>query len=795
MKHTDTYKEAKRLHGLGFAIHWLHPKSKRPIESGWTTGPRKDWEYLKETYIEGLNLGVRLGSASKIKRGFLAVIDVDVKSEDKRHRLEAVKRAKDLLGSDVTAPVVMSGRGNGSRHYYVLTASPFKTFNPAASEEFIKVHMPSKKPSKRELSELTQKEIDSGIRISRAWEVSLYSDGRQVVLPPSIHPDSGKPYLWHSHLTSISDLPVIEVPDCNRPESDREAIKATERSEVATLEGLDFKPEPVELAWIPISDEIRDSIIDGKNVEDRSGFLLRASTALISAGLTQNEVLTVLTDKDTFLGACAYDHAKTKNQQKAVEWLYKYTFKKVSKERDATSIFAMASPVTESRKLTEAEIEAQNEEFAEARHWTQDLEKTVNGVVKPTIQNVVLVLTNAVGEDIFKRNDFAFRDAYGIDTPWGGKKDASLTDDDTAKIRLWLGVNYGFEPKKETIFDAMVNIACENSFDPVMDMLGSLPTWDGTPRLDTWLADHFEAEGDPEYLAQVFRKWMVAMIMRVYEPGSKFDWMPIFEGAQGVGKSSFGRLLCGDKYFLDWLPNLADKDAALALQGMWVIEMGELSQFRKNEMEVIKGFITRTVDKVRPPFGRRWLESARRCVFFGTTNREKYLRDDTGNRRLKPVKVGSLDFDSLRKDRAQMFAEAKHLWDQKIESERTLDLTGKARKFEAKIHAEKMVEDDAHTMVEQIQNFIDKMIENEDFLPGFEIDKFRILELFQGVGPLHKWRFDNRNSQFAAKALKLLGCERRTIKGLYYWKMPQGGGLDDSFLNPPPTLDATHDFM
>ena len=38
-------EEAKRLHALGFAVHWLHSRSKRPIEIGWTTGPRATWDF------------------------------------------------------------------------------------------------------------------------------------------------------------------------------------------------------------------------------------------------------------------------------------------------------------------------------------------------------------------------------------------------------------------------------------------------------------------------------------------------------------------------------------------------------------------------------------------------------------------------------------------------------------------------------------------------------------------------------------------------------------------------------
>ncbi len=336
---------------------------------------------------------------------------------------------------------------------------------------------------------------------------------------------------------------------------------------------------------------------------------------------------------------------------------------------------------------------------------------------------------------------------------------------------FWLGHRWGFEPGKDTVFNALTVIALRNSYDPVKDGLDALPVWDGTPRLDTWLKDHFEAEGSPEYLAQVFRKWIVAMVLRAYYPGTKFDWMPIFEGLQGVGKSSFGRILVGDKYFLDWLPNLADKDSALALQGMWGVEMGELSQFRKNETEVIKGFITRTVDKVRPPFGRRWLEISRRCVFFGSTNKDKYLRDDTGNRRFKPVKVGELDFDQLKLDRDQLFAEAKHLINEKIETPRTLELTSEAKEFEVKLHADKMVVDDASAMKELIQEFMEKELKKPNEKERFPFKKFKAQSLFLGIGPLSKYKFDGRNLQFVAKAIKSLGGSNWKSDGSNYWKI------------------------
>ncbi len=539
-----------------------------------------------------------------------------------------------------------------------------------------------------------------------------------------------------------------------------------------------------------MSEEVRSGIIDGTGVDDRSGYLLKASSALISAGLSQNEVLTVLTDPKTFLGAVGYDHAKTKSREKAAAWVYKYTFKKVAKERSAAGIFGKASEAPRGRKLSAEEQEEQAAEFEEDRDWRQNLVKGgQNGTGPPQklVQNVVLILKNAVSPLVVKRDEFAFRDTYDLDTPWGGKIGQPLSDDEVAKIKYWLGVHWRFEPNNNVISDALTVIACQNAFDPAKDWLESLPAWDETERLNSWLVDHFEAKGNREYLAQVFRKWMFAMVLRVYQPGAKFDWMPIFEGAQGIGKSSFGRLLVGDKYFLDWLPNLNDKDSALSLQGMWGVEMGELSQFRKNELENIKAFITRTVDKLRPPYGRRLIESPRRCVFFGTTNRETYLVDETGNRRFKPVVVGSLDFEALRAERVQLFAEAKWLYDQKKETEQTLDLTGAAKTYEQKIQLEKMVEDDSHTMEQAFETFVEKI---ESGAVKFDLTKFKILDLFQGVGPLAGWRIENKNCQFAARMLKRRGAKMRKVRGARVWEIDKedlkSSKLDTRHPNPTP---------
>lgn len=734
-------KTIKSLHDLGLGIIWLHPKSKRPINPGWTTGAREEWAALKRRYREGMNVGVRLGEASQIGGAYLACIDVDIK--DPAFRREAEEYLLGLVGSKIL-PEVRSGAGNGSRHLYCLTAEPFKMITPLK-------------------------------RGKDVGEIAIYSTGRQMVLPPSIHPDTGKPYKWRVPLTEASDLPLMDFRGLMTTKGERAGGPKSRSGTSSVPDSFEFKEMSVDIDWLPLKADILAAIKTGAGVEDRSGYLLRAANALLACGLDQNEVLNVLTDKAHWLSACAYEHAKTKDRARAAQWVYRFTLKKVSDERDPAKIFARGLPLRND-VMGEDEIAVQTEELKEERSWLQDL-TYVGKFMTPasTIQNIVLILKNEISHTLVRRNEFALRDIYSADTPWGARKNGVIKDDDMPQIIFWLSKKYKFEPPKRAVEDALTVIACENAYDPVREQLDALSAWDGTPRLMTWLKDNFGASGDPEYLGQVFSKWMSAMIRRVYEPGAKFDWMPIFEGPQGAGKSSFGRLLVGDEYFLDWLPNLADKDSALGLQGHWCVEMGELPQFKRNELETIKAFITRTVDKFRPPHGRKLLESPRRCVFFGTTNKQTYLIDDTGNRRFKPIEVGQLNFVALKRDRTQLFAEAKHLYLTKFKNDLDYELTGKARDFEFKIHSEKMVEDESTVMYLAMEDFIEKVEKKEDV---FDFKKFRLLDLFDRDRCLNKYPLNARNMMFAAKMLKRFGGEKWKSGGLIYWKLDVG----DTFL-------------
>ena len=118
-----------------------------------------------------------------------------------------------------------------------------------------------------------------------------------------------------------------------------------------------------------------------------------------------------------------------------------------------------------------------------------------------------------------------------------------------------------------------------------------------------------------------------------------------------------------DPWFTDELADLGSKDAAMQTRGVWGIEVSELDSMARTDVSRIKAFITRTTDRFRPPYGSRLMESPRSCVFWGTTNSDAYLKDETGGRRFWPVKSGKINIDLIREIRDQLWAEAVVLYE------------------------------------------------------------------------------------------------------------------------------------
>jgi putative DNA primase/helicase len=175
---------------------------------------------------------------------------------------------------------------------------------------------------------------------------------------------------------------------------------------------------------------------------------------------------------------------------------------------------------------------------------------------------------------------------------------------------------------------------------PVREYLDAL-RWDGLSRVPTLLIEICGAEGPEDYLRAAITMWMIGAVARIYEPGCKFDYMLVLEGAQGQGKSTWPAVL-GGEWFSDG-----------------PIPLGHVDTYQA------KQFVSQRVDRYRPSYGRMAHTFARQTVLFGTTNDKVWIRDPTGGRRFWPVRIpdgARIELDLLERLRDQYWAEAVHLY-------------------------------------------------------------------------------------------------------------------------------------
>lgn len=300
------------------------------------------------------------------------------------------------------------------------------------------------------------------------------------------------------------------------------------------------------------------------------------------------------------------------------------------------------------RAAREANIQAQG--------LTQEWQKQLQTVAK--LDGTKTVLSNTYNAAIILRNDpaWAFRrntledcQEFFKDNDWHRMSDA-----DTTNVANWLQEKYRVNLSRQQVYDQID--ACAAPFDPLDTYLES-QEWGGVQRLDTFLTHYLGCEDTP--ITRMYsRKWLIGLVTRAKRPGCKMDTVLVLQGKQGYGKSTALKILAYP-WFSDSKVTIGDKDSLLAASRFWLHEFAELASLKRTDLETMKAFFTSTEDAYRPPYGRATILKPRRCVYVATTNEDEFLNDMTGARRFWVCRVVKpIDFEALKRDRAQILAEA-----------------------------------------------------------------------------------------------------------------------------------------
>lgn len=256
----------------------------------------------------------------------------------------------------------------------------------------------------------------------------------------------------------------------------------------------------------------------------------------------------------------------------------------------------------------------------------------------------------------------SFSNQYEINDSKGLR---ALSDADVRSLQFDMQHASNFNVTKDSLFDGVYVFGDRHSYNPVVDAIKATK-WDGRRRISNVFAEYLGAE-DNDYTRKISRVWLLQLVNRLVNPGSKADIVPILIGKQGLGKSTLARRLAYcDDYFSDSLRDMmGNKDELSKLAGKSVVELGELNSMRKSSIEDTKSFISNQSDDFRPAYARTVQTFKRTASFIGTSNYSDVLVDSTGERRFWPVQCGvnkatKSVFDLTSKDAEvlQMYAEA-----------------------------------------------------------------------------------------------------------------------------------------
>ena len=289
-----------------------------------------------------------------------------------------------------------------------------------------------------------------------------------------------------------------------------------------------------------------------------------------------------------------------------------------------------------------------------------------DGKPLPTIENFAAIMENDKTYAAVRYNELTGC-AEIHNTAKGEVRITKWTDADEARSMMYIESKYGLYSKDK--HSAALRILFEErAYNPIIDIVDNIK-WDGKERCRFFLRDWAKVE-DTAYTREVSRLIFAGGIHRLYQPGTKFDDVPILIGVrQGEGKSSLIRWLAINDAYYGEVNLMEGQQAIEQLRGKWICEISELLALSKSkEQEAAKAYITRQVDSYRKPWDKNVSDLPRRCIMIGSTNSDSPLTDKTGNRRYYPVEVHCNGYDLYDHEQEcrdyilQAWAEARELY-------------------------------------------------------------------------------------------------------------------------------------
>lgn len=286
-------------------------------------------------------------------------------------------------------------------------------------------------------------------------------------------------------------------------------------------------------------------------------------------------------------------------------------------------------------------------------------ESTSLPIIKQVIEQGIEHQTENIIDDIIH-----FLQPYGLrknlvtrNVEMNGKP---INDDDLNT--LFIDCKSLFDKATKDLVCSVIFSNKTEQYHPIKEFLDSSTTpINGTPELDKLIRSM--NSDTPDY-GKWLTKWLVSLIAAVNDQYSPLVLVLCGE-IQGTGKTEFMRRLLPKQLRNLFGESKMDngKDDEILMTKKWIIFDDEYGGKSKREEKKLKEITSKEFINVREPYGRVSVDLRRLAVFCGSSNDNQILSDPTGNRRILPIHVISIDHDMYNSvDKAQLLHELNHLY-------------------------------------------------------------------------------------------------------------------------------------
>jgi len=322
----------------------------------------------------------------------------------------------------------------------------------------------------------------------------------------------------------------------------------------------------------------------------------------------------------------------------------------------------------------------------------------------------------------------------------------------------------GYKISDKAAKDGFYTAAYENRYHPVKEYLNSVLADDSVVPVDLdQIATKYFHVSD-SLSNEMLRVFLVGAVKRTFEPGCVHKSVLTLVGGQNCGKSASGRILASPPWFKDTMQE--GKDFLQAIHGAWIYELAEMDGVvGRSKSATFKNQLSSVSDWIRIPYLQYHDTYLRQSVFWGTSNRRDFLKDETGSVRFHIIdlphdakKGERIDLEGLTRDRDAIWKAAYLAY-----------RDGAASELSTRSLAESEARNGGYAQVDPLDNFIESWIDqlerDRPDIKGFTTEEALNLSGAYGLDEANKgWGYpfkvcDRRDTNTAARVLRRLGYE------------------------------------